>query len=100
MTELIAIVLGSNAVTVLLTAIINAISKRSKLKKLEKDTVRLQLLFLMHITPDEKQEIMTLAQYYFQTLKANWYLSSLFDKWLKKQGLERPFWFTTGGSDE
>ena len=76
--------------------IVGAISKRSKLKKLERDTVRLQLLFLMKIMPEEEQELMTLGEYYFDTLKANWYLSTLFDKHLKQRGIERPAWFKGG----
>ena len=100
MTEIIVAIIGSGLLSTIVSSIINVANKKSKLKKLEKDTVRLQLLFLMYNTPDERQEIMTLAQYYFETLKANWYLSSLFDKWLKKQGLQRPNWFTTGGNEE
>lgn len=99
MTEIIIAIIGSGALASAMSMIVGAIQKRSKLRKLEKDTVRLQLLFLMYIMPDEKQEVMTLGQYYFETLKANWYLSSLFDKWLKSNSLERPSWFK-GGSDE
>ena len=100
MTEAIIIsIIGSGGFAAIVSAIITAIGRRSKLKKLEKDTVRLQLLFLMYIMPDEKQELMTLAQYYFETLKADWYLSSLFDKWLHAHDMERPSWFK-GGSQE
>ena len=100
MMETIAVaIIGSGALSTVISAIINAISKRSKLKKLEKDTTRLQLLFLMYVIPDEQQELMTVAQYYFQTLKSDWYMTSLFAKWRKKNGLERPDWFT-GGKEE
>jgi hypothetical protein len=100
MTEALLIaIIGSGGFAAIVSAIIAAISKRSKLKKLEKDTVRLQLLFLMYVIPDEEQELMTLGQYYFETLHADWYLSSLFDKWLKKRGLERPSWFK-GGTEQ
>jgi len=99
MTEIATAIIGSGALASVVSLIVTAIGRRSKLRKLERDTVRLQLLFLMYIMPDEKQEVMTLGQYYFETLKANWYLSSLFDKWLKSNGLERPSWFK-GGSDE
>ena len=77
MTEIIIAIIGSGALASAMSMIVGAIQKRSKLRKLERDTVRLQLLFLMYIMPDEKQELMTLAQYYFETLKADWYLSSL-----------------------
>lgn len=104
MNEIILAVIGSGALSTVLSAIIQAVNNRhgikSKVRKLEKDSCRLQLLFLIYNTPDETQEIMTLGQYYFESLKANWYMSSLFDKWLKRQGLERPNWFVTGGKDE
>ena len=100
MTEAIIIsIIGSGGFAAIVSAIITAIGRRSKLKKLEKDTVRLQLLFLMYIMPDEKQELMTLAQYYFETLKADWYLSSLFERWLQAHNMPRPSWFK-GGTDE
>lgn len=104
MNEIVIAIIGSGALSTVLSAIITAVNNRngikSKLKKIEKDTVRLQLLFLMYNTPDDTQEIMNTAQYYFETLKANWYMSSLFDKWLKKQGMKRPNWFVTGGAEE
>lgn len=105
MTETIIVaIISSGALSTVISAIINAVSGRkglkSKVRKIEKDSVRLQLLFLIYNTPEETQEIMTLAQYYFETLKANWYMSSLFDKWLKSRKLERPNWFTTGGKEE
>ena len=99
MNEIIIAIIGSGALSSVISALVSMANRKSKLKKLEKDTVRLQLLFLMYIMPDEKQEVMTLGQYYFETLKANWYLSSLFDKWLKANSMERPSWFK-GGSDE
>ena len=95
--------IGSGAFATIVTAIINAVSSRkgikSKLKKLEKDSIRTQLLLMISDYPGEKQEIMTLAQYYFEVLKSDWYMTSLFDKWLKKNGLDRPSWFK-GGSEE
>lgn len=99
MTEAIIIgLISSGTLSAVITMIVGAISKRSKLKKLERDTVRLQLLFLMKIMPEEEQELMTLGEYYFDTLKANWYLSTLFDKHLKQRGIERPAWFKGGES--
>ena len=98
MTETIIVaIIGSGALSTLLSAIITAINNRngvkSKLKKLEKDSIRTQLLLMISDYPDEKQEILTLGQYYFQTLKSNWYMTSLFDKWLQRQKIERPDWF-------
>ena len=97
-------IIGSGALSTVISAIITAINNRngikSKLKKLEKDSIRTQLLLMISDYPDEKQEIMTLAQYYFETLKADWYLSSLFDKWLQRHKMERPNWFNGGSKNE
>lgn len=96
MNEIIIAIIGSGALSSVISALVSMANRKSKLKKLEKDTVRLQLLFMMHIMPDEEQEIMTLGEYYFDKLHANWYLSSLFEKWLKAHDLEKPSWFKGG----
>lgn len=97
-------VIGSGALSTIISAIITAIGNRngikSKVKKIEKDSVRTQLLLMMSDYPDEKQEILTIAEYYFVKLKANWYMTSMFAKWLKKEGLDRPDWFTGGKENE
>lgn len=72
-------------------------SIKSTLKKLEKDGIRTQLLLLMLLLPDEKKEIMTLGQYYFSKpphgLEGNWYMTSIFNKWLGDTGTAKPEWF-------
>ena len=96
MTEIIIAIIGSGALASAMSMIVGAIQKRSKLRKLERDTVRLQLLFLMYVIPDETQELMTVAQYYFTILKADWYMTTLFASYLKKHDLDRPDWFKGG----
>lgn len=98
MTEtIIAAIIGSGVLSTVVSAIITAINNRtgikSKVQKIEKDSVRTQLLVLMSDYPDEQQEILTIAEYYFDKLKSNWYMTTLFDKWLTKQKLQRPSWF-------
>lgn len=66
---------------------------RKQLKKLEKDGCRTQLLLLISDYPHEKQEIMTLAKYYFDNLEGNWYASSIFQKWLDDNEIKVPSWF-------
>lgn len=66
---------------------------KKQLRKLEKDGCRTQLLLLMSDYPEERQEILTLAQYYFQELKGNFYLDNLFLQWLDRHHLKRPSWF-------
>lgn len=102
-------VLGSGAFATLVTAIINALNNRkSKLKGIEnklstiearlitseKDALRTQLLIMISDYPDEKQEIMTLAERYFgPPLNGDWYASSLFNGWIQKMGITEPVWF-------
>lgn len=92
-------IIGSGALSTIISAIITAIGNRngikSKVRKIEKDSVRTQLLLMMSDYPDETQEILTIAEYYFKTLKANWYMTTMFSKWLKKKEIEKPEWFVT-----
>lgn len=63
------------------------------LKKLEKDGLRTQLLLLILMKPEETSEILTLAQHYFADLKGNWYMTSIFNKWLEEYEMAEPEWF-------
>lgn len=64
-----------------------------KLNKSQKDTLRTQLLLLILMKPDEKHEILTIGEHYFVKLKGNWYMTSIFKKWLKQNNVEEPEWF-------
>ncbi len=64
-----------------------------KFRKSEKDGLRMQLLFLIRESPGEKQEIMTVGEHYFKVLKGDWYMTSIFNKWLKKYDIAEPDWF-------
>jgi hypothetical protein len=66
---------------------------KDKLIRLEKDGLRTQLLLMVLLKPNEKKEILTLAQHYFVDLKGNWYMTDIFDKWLLEKGDSRPEWF-------
>lgn len=70
-------------------------SIRSKLERLEKDGLRTQLLLMILMKPEEKKEILTLAQHYFVDLEGNWYMTDIFKKWLKEKGHSNPDWFKT-----
>ena len=65
---------------------------RKTLKKVEKDGVRTQLLMMILLRPDDENEILKIAEYYFVTLKANWYMTSVFSKWCDARDL-KPDWF-------
>lgn len=66
---------------------------KSTLIKLEKDGLRTQLLLMILLKPQEKKEILTLAQHYFIDLKGNWYMTDVFDKWCEEECGSRPEWF-------
>ena len=59
----------------------------------EKDELRTQLLLLLSDYPEERQEIMKLAEHYFKDLKGNWYATTLFNNWLVERQIARPEWF-------
>ena len=68
-----------------------------KLNTLEKDVLRTQLLLLILMRPEEEQEIMTIAEHYFSKppkgLDGNWYMTSIFNKWLSVCEIAEPDWF-------
>ena len=72
----------------------NTDMKRIKdfMEKSEKDSCRTQMLLLMSSYPDEKLELLRLAQHYFVDLKGDWYMTSLFNKYLVANSIEIPEW--------
>ena len=101
METIILAVLGSTALSSLIQFLIkryddkkNAnFNVKEKLTTLEKDTLRTQMLLLILLKPEEKQEILTIGQHYFQKLKGDWYMTSIFNKWLESSGTAEPEWF-------
>lgn len=93
----VAAVLGSNALFAFLQFLITRRDTKKnvkgKLLTLEKDVLRTQLLLLILLKPEEKQEILTIAEHYFKDLKGNWYMTSIFNKWLKENKIAEPAWF-------
>lgn len=66
---------------------------KGKLTILEKDVLRTQLLLLILIKPEEQQEILTISEHYFRILKGDWYMTSIFNKWLTERKIAEPDWF-------
>ena len=97
METIILAVLGSTALSSLIQFLIkrwdDKHNVKDKLTTLEKDVLRTQMLLLILLKPEEKQEILTIGQHYFQKLKGDWYMTSIFKKWLKESGTEEPEWF-------
>jgi hypothetical protein len=94
-------VLGSTGLSTLIQYFVSRHDKKhdrlaqieKKLDKTEKDSVRLQLLFLIKMMPTETQEILACAQHYFCDLDGNWYATSLFFRWMQEYKVARPQWF-------
>jgi hypothetical protein len=66
---------------------------KKKLDKVEQDSTRLQLLFLIKQFPESTREIMKCAEYYFRELEGDWYMTSIFDSWLVSNNIAEPDWF-------
>lgn len=98
-TSIVIAVLTSNAlfafVQFLITRQDTKKNVKGKLAVLEKDVLRTQLLLLILLKPEEKQEILTIGEHYFRVLKGNWYMTSIFNKWLEENNIARPEWFNT-----
>ena len=90
-------VIGSNALFAFLQFLIGRHDTKKnikgKLTVLEKDVLRTQLLLLILLKGEEKQEILTIAEHYFKDLHGNWYMTSIFNKWLKEKTIAEPDWF-------
>lgn len=90
-------VLASNAIFAFLQFLITRHDTKKnvkgKLTILEKDVLRTQLLLLILIKPEEKQEILTIGEHYFKVLEGNWYMTSIFNKWLTDTDIAKPEWF-------
>lgn len=66
----------------------------------EKDNCRTQMLVLMADYPLQEEEMLRLAQHYFEDLDGDWYMTSLFGKWLNLNHIERPKWFNSKGVEQ
>lgn len=60
----------------------------AQMMELKLSTTRSQLLTLMKNYPDNEEEIMKVAKYYFNDLDGDWYMTSLFIEWGEKEGID------------
>ncbi len=71
---------------------------KKQMKKMEKDSVRTQLMVLMlSYTHGDASEILTVAEYYFVTLNGDWYMTSLFQRFCEREQIPLPPWFKSKG---
>ena len=68
---------------------------KKRLLIVERDGLRTQLLLLILLKPTEQTEILRIAEHYFKNLKGNWYMTSIFNKWIEDSGVAEPDWFDT-----
>lgn len=59
-----------------------------KVDQAELDAIRGQLLALMSDYPDNESEILKVADYYFNGLDGDWYMTGLFTKWADSRGID------------
>lgn len=65
-------------------------------KELKEELYRTQMLLLMADYPDQIAELMECAEKYFVELNGDFYMSSLFRKWLKANNIPEPIWLKKG----
>lgn len=58
-----------------------------QIKDMKLDSTRTQLLMMISDFPENKSEILKIAQYYFGDLKGDWYATDVFTKWAKAHGM-------------
>lgn len=71
----------------------------NKLHKVEKDSVRTQILLMMYnYTDTDREELLNCAEYYFKKradggLEGDWYLTDMFKRFLETHNIKQPAWF-------
>lgn len=93
-------ILGSSLIQYLISRHDSRHDRLAKIDKIERDGVRMQLLFMMQFRPEEKGKILEVAEYYFHKLKGNWYMTDIFTDWLRENGITIPGWFTMRKEEE
>lgn len=59
-----------------------------KVDRAELNATRSQLLTLMSDYPDNESEILKVADYYFNELDGDWYMTELFTKWADSRDID------------
>ena len=108
MEPIIVAILGSGALSALISGIFGLIqSRKSKQKEIEedlksikaklaiaeKDALRTQLMVMIKDYPQEKTDILRLSEHYFVKLEGNWIMSNIFQEWCEATDTSIPKWF-------
>lgn len=71
----------------------NDIKELKKANKEERqDLLRIQLMTLIHIHPEDVSDVMSVAEDYFVKHAGDWYMSSIFRQYLDENKIEHPIW--------
>lgn len=75
------------------TLIVSEVTERldgldGSLSEVRKDTVRLQLLSLIHNDPENTESILKVAHEYFVQLNGDWYVTQIFTEWAEQRGID------------
>jgi len=62
-------------------------------KKQEGDILRVELKLMISDFPEKEEDILRLAQHYFNDLHANWVMAATFKQWLDQRGIKIPDWY-------
>lgn len=76
---------------------------KQAIEELKKETseirlgnARTELMLLFNDYPDNEQEVLKQAERYFVQLNGNFYMTSMFTKWLELNHISIPGWFVSG----
>lgn len=72
---------------------------KEKIKEIQLGNARTELMLLFNDHPDNEQEVLKQAEKYFVQLNGNFYMTSMFTKWLKLNHINIPGWFVSGGRE-
>lgn len=61
-------------------------------KEERRDLLRIQLMTLIHIHPEDISDVMAVAEEYFIKHTGNWYMSSIFRQYMDENNIEHPIW--------
>lgn len=63
---------------------------QEELREIRLDTTRTQMIMLMEHQPHNHDTILKVAERYFCVLQGDWYCTSLFKDWAKRENIEIP----------
>lgn len=69
----------------------------SQISTVELNSTRTQLLTLISSFPDNEDEILKVAKYYFRDLGGDWYMTALFTEWAEERDISIDTIINIGG---